>query len=58
MMDHLQYWEPLCDRRKEARLTTMFKITHDIIETEKSRLTLGKETRIRGSHTFKYQSAY
>ena len=48
-------WEPLALRRKQARLTTMYKITNNIIHMDKSKyLNPPTETRTRRSHNFKY----
>ena len=48
-------WESLSLRRKQALLTTMYKITNDIVHIDESNYLLPPtETRTRRSHNFKY----
>ena len=43
-------WDSLALRRQQTRLTTMYKISHNLIEVDKAK----SEQRTRGTHNFKY----
>ena len=48
-------WDSLALRRQQTRLTTMYKISHNLIEVDKAKfINLASEQRTRGTHNFKY----
>ncbi|KAI8497797.1 hypothetical protein Bbelb_244490 [Branchiostoma belcheri] len=54
MLNDLQ-WPLLSERRRKARLTTFYKLTHNIIKIPTSNLLKPAQGRTRGSHQYKYQ---
>ena len=47
--------DSLALRRQQTRLTTMYKISHNLIEVDKAKfINLASEQRTRGTHNFKY----
>ncbi|KAI8517018.1 phosphoinositide-3-kinase, regulatory subunit 4 [Branchiostoma belcheri] len=54
MLNNLQ-WPLLSERRRKARLTTFYKLTHNIIKIPTSNLLKPAQGRTRGSHQYKYQ---
>ena len=53
MMQDLE-WESLEMRRKKARLTLLYKLSHNLIDVStENYLKLNNKTRTRGSHSFK-----
>ena len=48
-------WDSLALRRQQTRLTTMYKISHNLIEVDKAKfINLASEQRTRGTRNFKY----
>ena len=51
----LAYWETLATRRKTARLTFMYKLSHNLTDFSiEAYLKPNNERRTRGSHDFKF----
>ena len=47
-------WDSLALRRQQTRLTTMYKISHNLIEVDKAKfINPASEQRTRGTHNFK-----
>ena len=52
-------WDTLEMRRKKARLTTMYKLSHNLIDVETTKYLIHHpEARTRKSHQFKYKIPY
>ncbi|KAI8498302.1 hypothetical protein Bbelb_242460 [Branchiostoma belcheri] len=49
-------WPTLANRRREARLTTMFKRTHGHMRIPPEQYLISAQRRTRGSHAFKYNT--
>ena len=49
-------WESLENRRNKARLTLVYKLSHNLTDVSADEyLQLNSETRTRGSHPYKYR---
>lgn len=57
MLEHLE-WPSLSARRKNARLTMLFKITHGIVAINKDQYLTSQLRPTRHSHTLAYQIHY
>jgi hypothetical protein len=53
----LVYGKSLETRREEARLTLLYKLSHNLVNISTDEyLQLSSETRTRGSHAYKYKA--
>jgi hypothetical protein len=58
MMKDLE-WDTLEMRRRKARLTTMYKLSHDLVDIDSSKFLIHSfENRTRRSHQFKFRIPY